>query len=173
MDGVDHIEREQEPSRSLLLDLPDPDQIPDGVYVILGTQTDAPLRARIQATVRHPRRRIEMQPLERRQMYEMINAANLQDEITSDQQDTVYDLSGGHPLALTYLLGQIDLGDDKQSAIKDLQEDHTYGGDIEATYRAIGLSSAVTPIYAISSAAWPEYDEPLTYRGSGPGQMTR
>ena len=136
VDGLDHIEREQEPSRSLLLDLPDPDQIPDGVYVILGTQTDAPLRARIQATVRHPRRRIEMQPLERRQMYDMINAANLQDEITSDQQDTVYDLSGGHPLALTYLLRQIDLSDDKQSAIKALQENQTYGGDIEATYQS-------------------------------------
>ena len=136
VDGLDHIEREQEPSRSLLLDLPDPDQVPDGVYVILGTQTDAPLSARIQATVRRPHRRIEIQPLERRQMYKVINAANLQDEITSDQQDIVYDLSSGHPLALTYLLRQIDLSDDKQSAIEYLQENHTYGGDIEATYQS-------------------------------------
>ena len=51
IDGLDHIEREQHPNRSLLLDLPDPDRVPEGVYFVLGTQTDNILPPRIQAVV--------------------------------------------------------------------------------------------------------------------------
>ena len=35
IDGLDHIAREQHPERSLLCDLPQPNEIPDGVYIIL------------------------------------------------------------------------------------------------------------------------------------------
>ena len=63
VDGLDHIEREQHPGRSLLVDLPEPDQIPDGVYLVLGSQTDNPLSGRIKAEVRNQDRRIEMLPL--------------------------------------------------------------------------------------------------------------
>jgi len=38
IDGLDHIEREQNPERSLITDLPLPDQIPDGVIFLLGSQ---------------------------------------------------------------------------------------------------------------------------------------
>jgi len=40
IDGLDHIDREQHPDRSLLHDLPLPSEVPDGVYIILGSQTD-------------------------------------------------------------------------------------------------------------------------------------
>ena len=136
IDGLDHIEREQQPSRSLLADLPDPDQVPDGVYIILGTQTDASLRGRIQATVRRPERRIAMRPLQRQQLYEMIKAADLQNKITFDQQDIVYNLSTGHPLALTYLLRKIHLSEDAEWMIQSLQEEGMFGGDIETTYHS-------------------------------------
>lgn len=36
IDGLDHIDRELQPSRSLLADLPWPDQVPDGVFFVLG-----------------------------------------------------------------------------------------------------------------------------------------
>ena len=134
IDGLDHIEREQHPVQSLLHDLPDPDQVPDGVYFVLGTQTDTPIRGRIQATVRHRDRKIEMGRLQRRQMYDMIDASNLQDKLTSDQQNAVYELSAGHPLALTYLLRQTQLSKDVESLIESLQRDGVFGDDIEAMY---------------------------------------
>ena len=91
IDGLDHIEREQQPSRALLADLPDPHQVPDGVYFVLGTQTDGPVPSQIQAAVRLPNRRFKMQPLERRQVYGMIKAASLQEKMTVEQQAIVYD----------------------------------------------------------------------------------
>ena len=39
VDGLDHISREQHPERSLITDLPAPDAIPKGVYIIVGSQT--------------------------------------------------------------------------------------------------------------------------------------
>lgn len=39
VDGLDHIEREQSPERSLLKELPAPDNIPEGVLLVLGSQT--------------------------------------------------------------------------------------------------------------------------------------
>ena len=51
IDGLDHIEREQQPRQSLLSDLLDPSQIPSGVYFVLGTQTVAPLSGRIQSSL--------------------------------------------------------------------------------------------------------------------------
>jgi hypothetical protein len=39
VDGLDHIDREQHPERSLLRDLPPPEHVPDGVLFLLGSQT--------------------------------------------------------------------------------------------------------------------------------------
>ena len=136
IDGLDHIEREQQPSRALLDDLPDPNQVPDGVYFVLGTQTDAPIPSQIQAAVRLSDRRIEMQPLERRQVYDMIKAANLQERMTFDQQGTVYELSAGHPLALTYILRKLQLSEHTEALIEGLQQGGAFDGDIEAVYHS-------------------------------------
>ena len=40
IDGLDHIEREIRPDRSLLSDLPLPEQVPQGVVIVFGSQTD-------------------------------------------------------------------------------------------------------------------------------------
>ena len=39
VDGLDHIAREQHPGRSLIEDLPRPEALPDGVFLVLGSQT--------------------------------------------------------------------------------------------------------------------------------------
>ncbi len=75
IDGLDHIDREQHPNRSLLEDLPRPDQVPEGVCFILGSQTDAPFPSSVQHSVRQPERRVQMAPLARDTTMEIIRRA--------------------------------------------------------------------------------------------------
>ena len=68
IDGLDHIERELRPDRSLLSDLPVPEQVPQGVLIVLGSQTDqlTGLPDQVQYVIRQPDRRIEVRPLSSR-----------------------------------------------------------------------------------------------------------
>ena len=136
VDGLDHIEREQYPARSLLSDLPDPDQIPDGIYFVLGSQTDAPLSGRIKAEVRRQDRKVEMLPLSRQQVHEIISAADTPIMVTPQQMDRAYDLSNGHPLYLNYLINKIRLCEGEAQLESELQGGTPYDGDIEGTYHS-------------------------------------
>ena len=134
VDGLDHIDREQHPGRSLLTDLPDPDQIPDGVYFVLGTQTDAPLSGRIKAQVSRSERKIEMQPLSRLQVHEIVQSAGLHPSLTQAQMDRAYDLSSGHPLYLSYLVNRLRQCDHADQIEHELATGTAYDGDIESSY---------------------------------------
>ena len=136
VDGLDHIDREQHPSNSLLEDLPPPEQVPEGVYFILGTQTDAPLPARVQLAVRNPARKIEMQPLDRRQVFDIIDASELGGKLSDEDREAVFRLSNGHPLYLTYLVNRLTLAEDSQQLRHHLQSFAFFEGDIEATYHS-------------------------------------
>ena len=136
VDGLDHIEREQHPSRSMLSDLPDPDQIPHGIYFVLGSQTDAPLSGRIKAEVRRQDRKIEMLPLSRQQVHEIIAAADTAVMVTPQQMDRAYDLCNGHPLYLNYLINKMRLCDGEAQIESELQGGTPYEGDIEGTYHS-------------------------------------
>ena len=109
IDGLDHIEREQDPSHSLLRTLPDREQIPNGVYFVLGTQTVAPLSPRIQSSLGEQGRSITMKPLGRQQAREMFASADFGVPITIEQQDLAYERSDGHPLYLAYMINKIKL----------------------------------------------------------------
>ena len=134
IDGLDHIEREQNPHHSLLTDLPDPEQIPNGVYFVLGTQTVTPLSGRIQSSLREQGRSISMKRLGRQQARKMFDSADSKFPITIEQQDLAYDLSNGHPLYLAYLINKVGLMDDPQQMKQELQEGEVFDGNIEATY---------------------------------------
>ena len=109
IDGLDHIEREQDPSHSLLRTLPDREQIPNGVYFVLGTQTVAPLSPRIQSSLGEQGRSITMKPLGRQQAREMFASADFGVPITIEQQDLAYERSDGHPLYSAYMINKIKL----------------------------------------------------------------
>ena len=136
VDGLDHIEREQNPHQSLLDDLPDPNQIPDGVYFVLGTQTVAPLSAKIRSALSDPGRNIKMQPLDRQQIHEMFTAADFGIPITVEQQDLAYELSNGHPLYLAYLFNRLKQTEDPEQLNELLHGVEVFEGDIVATYNA-------------------------------------
>ncbi len=135
VDGLDHIAREQRPERSLLDDLPDPDQVPDGIIFLLGSQTDTPLSVRVRAQVSAQERRIEMRPLPRDAVLEIVERASLMCAPTSEQKEDIFRLSGGHPLALVYLLNAVRDAPDCNHTQRVLDTTPPYAGNIEEQYR--------------------------------------
>ena len=134
IDGLDHIAREQHPNRSLLNDLPLPEQVPEGIYFILGSQTDAPFPDRVQAAVRTSERRIEIGPLSREAVFQIVDQAKLPVKLSPDQKGQVYVLSEGHPLALVYLLNSFREVEDEQEVGTILNTTKPYEGGIESQY---------------------------------------
>jgi hypothetical protein len=110
VDGLDHIPREQRPTQSLIAQLLPPDAVPEGVLFILGTQTDRleGISARIRAQLDQPGRRVVMRSLERRDVVNIVeDAADLSPSPTPAERDRVAELSGGHPLALNYIINRL------------------------------------------------------------------
>ncbi|TKC92737.1 AAA family ATPase [Polyangium fumosum] len=109
VDGLDHIAREQSPQRALLKDMPAPAGVPDGVYIILGSQTDelSDLARPVRIQLREPSRRVIMRRLPRASVVEAVSRAELVPMPAADDVDRIFELSNGHPLALAYLLNRI------------------------------------------------------------------
>lgn len=133
VDGLDHITREQRPDRSLLDDLLPPDEIPDGVLFVLGSQTDTVLPPQVQASVQAPERRIIVQALTRSAVFAILDRNERTSVLSLEQKELVAQLSGGHPLALHYLLNQLE-ADGADAAIV-LASAQPYGASIEDQYR--------------------------------------
>ena len=134
VDGLDHIEREQKPDRSLLFDLPDPDQVPHGVYFVIGAQTEASIPRRIRVSIQNQDRKIEMQPLKRQQVFNIMRAVDLGNDIPQSEQDIIYNRSAGHPLALSYIVNRLRLREGAEQVVKEIEDSALFEGDIEATY---------------------------------------
>jgi hypothetical protein len=136
VDGLDHIEREQHPERSLLRDLPLPEAVPDGVYIVIGSQTDelSDLPPRVYHALKQRERRIEMGRLGPSDVHVIVEEAV--PTLNADERQRVFELSGGHPLALIYLLKQIHQTREQEERSQVLEEAVPYEGDIEAQYWA-------------------------------------
>ncbi|HWQ48942.1 MAG TPA: hypothetical protein VN414_08350, partial [Methanosarcina sp.] len=132
IDGLDHIEREQHPDRSLLEDLPAPSQVLEGVYFILGSQTDLPFPSRVQASVRNRERRIEMQPLKRQSVFNILDKSER--KYSSLQKEKVFALCAGHPLYLAYLLNRFSEASNDEEIESILENTESYKGNIEEQY---------------------------------------
>lgn len=104
VDGLDHIVREQSPDRSLLNDLPLPAQLPKGVFLILGSQTDelSELPPAVRSQIREAPRRVIMLRLPRSAAVTIVTETL---ELSEGADiDRIVELSGGHPLALAYII---------------------------------------------------------------------
>jgi hypothetical protein len=109
VDGLDHIPREQRPTQSLLSHLPHPEDIPDGVLFVLGTQTDRlqPISPRIRDQLDEPGRRVTMRSLERGDVFGIVESSALVPPPTSTELQRIFELSAGHPLALNYIINRL------------------------------------------------------------------
>ncbi len=138
VDGLDHISREQHPIQSLLKDLPLPEQIPMGVLFVLGSQTDKldDLPTTVQNAIRQPERRIEIESLDREAVQIIIGKTSLSDFLNAEQIVEIECLSSGHPLALIYLLRQLEAADSSEKASEILRQTELYDGKIEDYYQS-------------------------------------
>ncbi len=135
VDGLDHIQREQNPLQSLLSDLPPPNTVPDGVIFILGSQTLElnDLSDTIKEHVSHEGRTIVISPLTRPNVYTAINEWPGCSELTGDNKRKVFEKSLGHPLSLVYLL-QFITGSSGKDFDEAIDEFPLYKGHIEQSY---------------------------------------
>lgn len=171
IDGLDHIDREQHPERSLLHELPLPNEIPNGVYIVLGSQTDElpDLRRPIYDELKKEHRRIEMGKLSLGDTRAISSVAI--PDLNEEENKIIYKLSNGHPLALIYLLRETQQLSDSEDRLSFLKKAEPFTGDIDRQYwshwhkfeddteltKALGLLSRTRgPIYMEWVATWAE-----------------
>lgn len=143
VDGLDHIPREQSPSRSLLEELPAPTALSDGVFVVLGTQTTGILPQPIRDALSIQNRTVELPPLARDEVLRLADAAGPGGWLLPGQRESLVVASEGHPLALTYLLQDLAALESAESdpQVRTLAVDallsstSVHGHEIEARYR--------------------------------------
>ena len=115
-----------------------PEQIPQGVLIVLGSQTDqlTQLPGQVQYMIRQRDRRIEVRPLGRSGVYRVLERALPDVILTNEQSDRVYQLSDGHPLALRLLINQLRSAEGGDSIMAVLDQAEAYTGDIERQYHS-------------------------------------
>ncbi|MGJ5049575.1 ATP-binding protein [Bradyrhizobium oligotrophicum] len=132
IDGLDHVPREEKPSRSLLTELPLPHSIPAGVLILLGSQKldldGLPPGVVTQAS--EVGRRFDIAPLPKQSILELAKLANLPTDIDLNQ---LYEASGGHPLAARYLIAALATASADQTE-RILSDDFAPGKDLNAFY---------------------------------------
>ncbi len=144
VDGLDHIEREQHPERSLVADLPLPNSIPDGVLFILGSQKIdlAELPGRIKTQLELPGRTIEMARMNRASVHEFLDAVGLGNVLDGSRKEQVSYLSNGHPLALAYLARRLREMTDVHEVDRILSAANPFGESIREEYEGYWRSLA-------------------------------
>lgn len=144
VDGLDHIDREQKPTVPLYEVLPSPDQIPDGVVIVLGSQPVglSNVAARICAQLQEPGRTLTMGRLARGDVLAMSDLALGVERLTLSQQDAFFDLTQGHPLSVSYLLKRLADVHAPDAIDAILHATRPYEGDIEVDYRVYWQDTA-------------------------------
>ncbi len=153
IDGLDHIDREQNPVRSLIAELPAPEQIPQGVVILLGSQKLELDKLNPAIAVSLGNNRIIQMTGLLRESIRKITSRAIPDLVFSEEQlCKIESLSGGHPLALHYLLNRIQgkTPGTLDSALKDMPP---YADSIEDQYKtywkSIENNSGVVDLLAL------------------------
>jgi len=136
IDGLDHIPREEQPTHSMLAELPLPDAVPDGVIFMLGSQhldlSGLPPAVRDQAAL--SARVTNMAPLTREAIYRFADEAGLDAAI---DRHTIWKLSAGHPLALRYLVEALKATLDDAGLQAILSGEFSYADDVTELYNRV------------------------------------
>jgi hypothetical protein len=139
IDGFDHVEREHPGQDGLLVELPAPSELPDGVVVVIGSRTQTPLgpQARQQIEEHATALDLEHHRLLPADVLRICRRAPMTAGLGVEVHQRVAELSAGHPLALTYLLNRLRDREDDEDPNEVLDAAPAYSGDIAAEYRAV------------------------------------
>lgn len=145
IDGLDHVPREyQEAAQSFLRELPAPDKLPAGVYIVLGSQTYelSDLRPAVRDLWRTRQRTVAIAPLSWPEGQAYITACPLVPVPTPAQQQELFDKSQGHPLYLAYLCGRVEQGESIEHVLVTAVQ---INGNIVKYYEALWQPIASDP----------------------------
>lgn len=156
IDGLDHIQREQNPQQSLLSDLPLPHTIPDGALFVLGSQTLElnHLSKSIKSHIEIDDRFVIISSFDRSSVYSVIESWLFSEKLTNQNKETIFEKCLGHPLHLVYLL-QL-LSNSKTSSYSEvLTNTPDYQGHIEQNYsiywKGIEFNEKLVDLFALLS----------------------
>ena len=138
VDGLDHVDRDHSGNDGLLGEMPLPNELPDGVLIVVGSRTLAPLHAYARQQVEERPSIIDLQHhrLSPASILEICRRAPPSAALSSEIHQRIVDLCNGHPLALSYLLNRLR-ETDAESAGEVLEAAPAYAGDVAAEYRAV------------------------------------
>ena len=138
VDGLDHVDRDHSGNDGLLGEMPLPSELPDGVLIVVGSRTLAPLHAYARQQVEERPSIIDLQHhrLSPASIREICRRAPPSASLSSEIHQRIVDLCNGHPLALSYLLNRLR-ETDAESAGEVLEAAPAYAGDMAAEYRAV------------------------------------
>jgi len=134
VDGLDHIEREQNVTKSLIDILPNPEQIPENIYFILGSRTTKNLEnlnERIKLHLEEKGRTITINPFSVLQIQNLLKSNNIL--LTQKQLSELHKNTQGHPLFLRYTIEEILVSD--PSDYDKLINSKNFKGDIYEEYK--------------------------------------
>lgn len=141
VDGLDHIPREQNPTRSLLDELPPPAALPDGVCILIGSQTTSILPLQIRDALGDDERIVTVPPLSDREVKAIATLAGVSDWLSPSQVNTLVERSEGHPLVLTYMIQDLralesmdGVDERRDQAEQMLMDAFEYRGSIDLRY---------------------------------------
>lgn len=137
IDGLDHVPREYKTTtKSFLRDLPLPNSLPQGVYVVLGSQSygldDIP--AEIKAEYQKSNRTIQIGTLNKQEVGKYLDAVYTSSILSNDQRQKIFEKSQGHPLYLSYIIGKIQESDNVDKALENFEP---IDGEIDNYYNKI------------------------------------
>jgi|GEM_PF-1893458 len=138
VDGLDHIPREQNPQQSLIGDLPLPDQVPEGVYFVLGSQTyELPvLSPAVRQSLQEVGRCVQIGQLTREVVLKVVASTKLSFSPNAEHQERIIGLAGGHPLALSLLLNRLKDSTSAEQMSAALNDTVAFTGDVDKYYFA-------------------------------------
>jgi hypothetical protein len=137
IDGLDHVPREYKSvTNSFLRELPLPASLPEGVFIVLGSQTYdlEDIQQEIKTEFKRGNRTILIDSLKKKEVYKYIDATYISTQLTISQKQQIFEKSQGHPLYLSYLIEKIDESDSVDEIIESFD---VIEGDIENYYRKI------------------------------------
>lgn len=143
VDGLDHIPREQRPERSLIDELPPPQALPDGVFIVLGSQTADILPNAVSEALRSEHRTVDLPPLSDKEVSQLAKAAGPGQWLNPAQIQSLYASSEGHPLALTYILQDLNALAEREEPedVRSIEADNiledaiSFGPAVDGRYR--------------------------------------
>lgn len=135
VDGLDHIPREYKISDNLIKVLPHPDNIPNGITFVLGSQTFSldGLSGGVKNAYEQCNTTIEIPPLKYQQVSDIIDSHEWQTPLNIQDKKSIYAKTEGHPLYLIYLVNLLQMTDPIDRD-KTLNNAIKINGSIESYY---------------------------------------